>query len=344
MAERYLELASVDRREVLDVAASASGRPAFLLEKDVWVVWSLETLFAGPLGAPLVFKGGTSLSKAYGAIRRFSEDVDLSYDIRALAPELVSDHPDALPPNRSQEKRWTKAVDRALNAWVRDVAAPTLAQALQVVEPDGEVAVKGGDVVIRYAALQEGTNYVRPEVKLEFGGRATGEPSTPMEVRCDAADHVRGVEFPTAKPRVLQAERTFWEKATAAHVFCVQGRVRGDGFARHWHDLVRLDDVGVVASALASRSLAEEVAAHKTAFFREKDASGDVVDYRAAVAGDLRLVPAGSALSALADDYARMVEGGWLLDEAEPFGALMGACRAIEDRANRRDWSRPTGR
>ena len=337
MAERYLDLALADRREVLNVAASESGRPAYLLEKDIWVVWSLETLFASPLGAPLVFKGGTSLSKAYGAIRRFSEDVDLTYDIRALAPELVCDRPDALPPNRSQEKRWTKAVNRALRTWVRDAATPALAQALQTVEPDGEIVIEDGDLLVRYVALSVGTDYARPEVKLEFGGRATGEPSAAMPVRCDAAEHVRGVQFPTAEPRVLLAERTFWEKATAAHVFCMQQRVRGEGFARHWHDLVRLDDAGVAARALVDRRIAQGVAAHKAVFFREKDASGNWVDYRAAVTGGLRLIPVGDALAALAADYARMVEDGWLLDDAEPFDALMDACRAIEDRANSRD-------
>ena len=336
MAERYLDLALVDRREVLGVAASASGRPAYLLEKDVWVVWSLETLFGGPLGAALVFKGGTSLSKAYGAIRRFSEDVDLTYDIRALVPELVRDHSKALPPSRSQEQKWTKAVREALGTWTHDVAMPVLLRALRDIEPDGDVEVKGCDVFIRYVALNEGTGYGRPEVKLEFGGRATGEPSAPMAVRCDAAEHVYGVEFPTAEPRVLQAERTFWEKATAAHVFCTQQRVRGEGFARHWHDLARLNDSGVAASALADCEIAEGVAAHKAMFFREKDASGNWVDYAAAVAGSLRLVPAGDALLALADDYARMVENGWLLDDAEPFDALMDACQAIEDRANGR--------
>ena len=336
MAERYLDLPRIDRREVLDLAASASGRPAYLLEKDVWVVWSLEMLFAGPLGAPLVFKGGTSLSKAYGAIRRFSEDVDLTYDIRALAPELVRDRPDALPPNRSQERKWTRTVREALNAWTHDVAQPALEGALRAVEPDGRVKVKDSDVFIRYVALDEGTSYRRPEVKLEFGGRATGEPSAVMPVRCDAADHVQGVEFPTATPRVLQAERTFWEKATAAHVFCAQRRVRGEGFARHWHDLARLDDAGIAARALADRGIAEGVAAHKAAFFREKDASGDWVDYQAAVAGGLRLVPTGDAHLALAEDYARMVEDRWLLDDAEPFDALIDACQAIEDQANGR--------
>ena len=108
MAERYLDLSRDDRREVLDVAASASGRPAYLLEKDIWVVWALHMLFVDPIGAPLVFKGGTSLSKAYRAIPRFSEDVDLTYDIRELAPDLVGDSPGALPKSRSQEHRWTR--------------------------------------------------------------------------------------------------------------------------------------------------------------------------------------------------------------------------------------------
>ena len=66
MAEHYPDLGPGDRREVLEYAASESGRPAYLLQKDIWVVWALQTLFDAPMGAPLVFKGGTSLSKAYG--------------------------------------------------------------------------------------------------------------------------------------------------------------------------------------------------------------------------------------------------------------------------------------
>ena len=337
MAERYLELAPGDRQEVLDVAASASGRPAYLLEKDIWVVWaarnSVRWLLRGAAGLQ-----GRHLPcpRRTGAIRRFSEDVDLTHDIRRLAPQLLRDYPDALPPTRSQEQKWTKTVREALGRWTHGVAQPMLEQALRAVEPDGNVTVKDGDVFVHYVALNRGTSYRRPEVKLEFGGRATGEPSAVMPVRCDAADHVQGVEFPTATPRVLRAERTFWEKATAAHVFCAQHRLRGEGFARHWHDLARLDDAGVVARALADREIAEGVAAHKAAFFREKDASGGWVDYQAAVTGGLRLVPTGDARLALAEDYARMVEDRWLLDDAEPFDALMDACQAIEDRANRR--------
>ena len=97
MANHYLNLGTDVRREALEFAASESGRPAYLLEKDIWVVWTLQTLFAAPVGASLVFKGGTSLSKAYGVIRRFSEDVDLTYDIRDIAPDLIGDSADPLP-------------------------------------------------------------------------------------------------------------------------------------------------------------------------------------------------------------------------------------------------------
>ncbi|MBN9232144.1 nucleotidyl transferase AbiEii/AbiGii toxin family protein, partial [Mesorhizobium sp.] len=114
MAEAFLTLSADDRREALAVAADRSGRPLHLLEKDVWIVWTLATLFGSDLGVHLVFKGGTSLSKAYHVIRRFSEDVDLTYDIRAIAPDLVGENGEALPKNRSEEKRWSKAVRHRL--------------------------------------------------------------------------------------------------------------------------------------------------------------------------------------------------------------------------------------
>ncbi len=95
MADVFLNLSASDRRDVLGIAADKSGRPAHLLEKDAWVVWALAALYATSLGEHLVFKGGTSLSKAYGVIRRFSEDVDLTYDIRAIAPDLVGENGEA---------------------------------------------------------------------------------------------------------------------------------------------------------------------------------------------------------------------------------------------------------
>ena len=79
MAEYFLSLEHKDRKEILDVAALKTGRSAHLLEKDVWVVWVLSVLFSSSLSKDLIFKGGTSLSKAYQVIDRFSEDIDLNH-------------------------------------------------------------------------------------------------------------------------------------------------------------------------------------------------------------------------------------------------------------------------
>ena len=335
MGEAFLVLSAQDRRDALGVAADRSGRPAHLLEKDVWVVWALATLYGSPLGKHLVFKGGTSLSKGYGVIRRFSEDVDLTYDIRAIAPDLVGEDSDALPKTRSEEKRWSRAVRNRLPEWVDKEVEPILANGIAADNLPAKTRVDGERLFVEYDATETGSGYIAPHVMLEFGARSTGEPASLRDVVCDAAGVLEGVEFPTARPRVMHAERTFWEKATAIHVFCLQARLRSERFARHWHDVARLDEAGLATSAFADRELAHAVARHKSMFFTEKAADRTVIDYMAAVDGGLHLVPAGEALGALKDDYGRMIEDGLLLDDVEPFEALMARCADLAERANK---------
>jgi len=94
-------------------------------------------------------------------------------------------------------------------------------------------------------------------------------------------------------------------------VFCAQGAFRGgDRFARHWHDVTRLDAAGFADAAIADSGLARAVADHKSVFFAEKNLHGEVVDYHAAVAGGLQLVPDDDALTKLAADYRQMVDDG----------------------------------
>lgn len=335
MAEAFLSLSARDRRDALGVAADRSGRPAHLLEKDVWVVWALQTIFGSDLGTHLVFKGGTSLSKAYGIIHRFSEDVDLTYDIRAIAPDLVKDDGETLPATRSEEKRWSKVVRQRLPEWVSGTVHPVLTNAIGAQGVSAVTRVEGEKLFIDYEATSAGSGYVAPSVMLEFGARSTGEPASLRDVVCDAAGFLDGVAFPTASPRVMHAERTFWEKATAIHVFCLQERLRGERFARHWHDVVRLDDAGIAATAAADRDLARSVAQHKSMFFPEKAADGTAVDYNMAIAGKLQLVPSGMARAVLASDYERMVDDGLLLEDAEPFETVLERCAGIAARVNR---------
>ena len=331
----FQSLSSNDRRDALEVAAGLSGRRAHLLEKDIWVIQTLAALVETPFGANLTFKGGTSLAKAYHAIRRFSEDLDITYDIRAIAPDLLTEEDDeAIPATRSQERRWTREIRRRLPGWVADQALPSVESNLAEAGLSAELRAEGDHVFVAYEPLFDNYGFVRPEVLVEFGARSIGEPREERPCECDAANYVPDVTFPTVHPFVMLAERTFWEKATAVHVFCRQQRSRGERLSRHWYDLVRLDDTGYAERALADRALAVSVARHKSMFFREKDAAGNWLDYEAAVFGGLQLVPDGSAYQVLSDDYDRMLADGMLLDDEERFGDLMERCADIQRRAN----------
>ena len=298
------------------------------------MVWTLRALHDAPFGQVLTFKGGTSLSKAYDAIRRFSEDLDITYDIRAIAPDLIADNNgNDIPPNRSQEQRWSREIRARLAQWVNDQALPAVQTTFNEARLDADLRVEEDRLFIVYEPLFQGYGFVMPEVMVEFGARATGQPREEQLIQCDATPHLTDVTFPSARPQVMLAERTFWEKATAAHVFCRQQRLRGERLSRHWYDLVQLHQTEYGDRALDDHNLALAVAHHKAMFFRENDANGNAIDYVAAVSGDLQLVPEGQARDALSEDYARMVGGGMLPDDAEEFDVLMERCADVQARA-----------
>lgn len=330
----FLLLDASDKSEALALAADRTGRPAHLLEKDAWVVWTLDTLFQAPFGEHLVFKGGTSLSKAWKIIDRFSEDIDVTYDIRALIPDLAPGE-DGIPPNRSQAAKWTKEVRTRLPEVVSGTVMPVLESALKKHGLDAKLELDGANLQIEFTPAASGSGYVKPVILVEFGARSTGEPATEVEITCDAAPSLPDLLFPAAKVRAMSAERTFWEKATAIHVFCCGGRNRGrPAFARHWFDLAQLQRAEIASQAIADRELAKAVARHKTYFFRETTADGNVIDYDQAIDGGLKLVPGKDRLEILRADYAAMIADGLLSGEVMSFENLLAMMSEIEGAAN----------
>lgn len=335
MPEPFLGLSRADRQETLEVAYQRHlERAPALLEKDVWVVWCLRALFDAPFAEHLVFKGGTSLSKAYDVIERFSEDVDLTYDIRALVEDDQAGQPQEL--SRARVRSLTAEIRKTLlPRFIDDEVTPHLKNRLSAEGLQATIERDGDDLLVFYDAAVEYPAYVQPRVKLEFGGRSTGEPAEPRLVECYLAAAFPEFSFPSATPRVMNPKRTFWEKATAIHVFCRVGAFRGGaGFARHWYDLTRLDAVGYADQAMSDRDLAEAVADHKSKFFAAKGPGGELVDYHLAVHGGLQLVASGEAYDLLAADYAAMVEAGYLDGDIPSFAVLMTSCQSLQDRVN----------
>lgn len=346
VAESWFALSPEDQKEALAVAAAESGWPANLLEKDIWVVWALQTLGTEQqLLETLTFKGGTSLSKAYGLIDRFSEDVDLTLNIQHLCPEV--DLAPAVNPSQAEKRR--KAADRKLKQWVREIPLPLLQGAaaasgvtLELVLEQSEAGRRQPPtIVIHYQPLipapDHSSGYVRPTVRLEFGAHSTGEPHGPMPISCEAATHLAMIDFPAARPLVMDARRTFLEKAAAIHVACRKGRWGsgdGDRYSRHWYDLDRLARAGIAEAAIRDRPLAVEVAQHKEDFWRATDADGQPINYGQVINGQLQLVPTAAAREALEADYRAMTDSGMLRGEIPSFPELLERIALLEQQCN----------
>ena len=326
-------LSLADRRELLLMAAGETGRDPALLEKDLWVVWVLGWVGNSPWAMDLVFKGGTSLSKVHRAIDRFSEDIDLTYDIRRLVDAAKGLPPDPSPQTRAQAERWSKTARAALQGWIAEQFFPAFADTAAML--DATPNHDGEDVLLHYPSVLEATlGYMRAAVKLEFGGRATGEPADWADIACDIAHALpEDIQLPTARVRTMAATRTFWEKVTAMHVHCQQTKAPAERFARHWFDIACLHRSGVSATAAGDRELAARVVEHKSHFFRPSAAHG-AVDLADCIEGRLRIQPAGGRAQELRQDYEAMLSAGYLGNWRPAWDEVLAAIAEVEALAN----------
>ena len=336
VADTFLSLSAADRRDILETADARSGRPAVILEKDVWICRVLQVLFSIPDPHPMAFKGGTSLSKVYRIIDRFSEDVDITLDYRAFADWF---DPFAPGVSRSAIRRFSDGLKSRVERYTRAVVGPALEAAAGDLPASGRPAVRideGGERVrLTYPSVVENPlGYLASEVLLEFGGRNVIDPNERHELVPDLAALTDGLEYPKATVTVLSPARTFWEKATLIHVECHRGRL-GAGphrLSRHWFDLACLGRQDAGRAALADRALLEDVVRLKTVFFNASYAHyGDCLD------GRLRLVPDDDGLAGLRSDYDAMRRAGIVGAEAPGFDTLIERLRALAVEINRPD-------
>ncbi len=298
MPEPFLALPAAEQRDILETAALRSGRPTVILEKDVWICWALRVLFSLPDAHPMAFKGGTSLSRVFGIIDRFSEDVDISLDYRALADGF---DPFAPGVSRSAIRRFGDRLRSRVADYTRSVAGPALEAATARLPMSGRLAVRidgdGERVHVAYpSAVENPVGYLASEVLLEFGGRNVIDPNERHEIVPDLAALTDGLDWPAATVTVLAPARTFWEKATLIHVECHRGRLAAgpERLSRHWFDLACLARHEAGRAALADRALLADVVRHKTVFF-----NAGYAHYDHCLDGRFRLVPGEGGLAGL---------------------------------------------
>lgn len=323
------------RDEAFQETAAQLGMSKAIVEKDFWVCWSLKQLFALPsFGEQLIFKGGTSLSKAYNVIHRFSEDVDLSIDREQLG--FTGDR-DPEDPNLSGNKQ--KKLLEELEAAAEEAVRVRLLAEIQTafgsrLEQSFTLSVDPNNpqtILFAYPTLAESdAGYVKPVVRFEFGARGVQLPAEHIEIAPYLhqafpdllADGLVGV-------KVLGVERTFWEKATILHMLFHQDATKplADRMSRHYYDMAQLIGHEAKKRAFGKLDLLTEVAHHKSVFFKSAWAN-----YDEAKPGSLRLVPNANLAAALRKDYAGMRE--MIIGDAPKFDEILATIETFETEIN----------
>ena len=333
MPEAFLHLSDQDRRDVLQTTATHLGQQAVVLEKDVWVCWALQALFAMPNALPMAFKGGTSLSKVFNAIYRFSEDVDITLDYRAFGEDFDPFHADA---SRTALRRFSDRLRDHVRVYSHEVVLPYLKERLaEHPKPEAfgvELSDDGEKLWIRYpSAVEINNGYIESSVLIEFGGRNVIDPNQRHQVFPYIAEVVSGLELPLAEVVVLSPERTFWEKATLIHVACNKEAFESgvNRLSRHWYDLVMLSRHTCGQQAIENRTLLSDVVKHKQIFF-----NASYAHYGRCLTGRMRLLPSAEFLAALQSDFEEMLDAGMLYEKPPSFDELVAELAMLENTIN----------
>ncbi|MDR1088765.1 MAG: nucleotidyl transferase AbiEii/AbiGii toxin family protein [Coriobacteriales bacterium] len=327
----FLELPKRDREQLFFETSAQTGMTQAIIEKDFWVCWTLDYLFGqSPHKDGFAFKGGTSLSKSYGLIDRFSEDIDLVLDWRALG--YGYDEPWHERSNTKQDAFITEANARA-SEFLTVKLKPELEQACanSFDEPYSVYLDDKDPLTLCFDYPKSFTdNSILQIIQLESGSLAAWTPTEQTHVVsyvANVAPHLFSDKMP-ASVRTVAPERTFWEKVTILHKEAnrFSGRVP-PRYSRHYYDIYKLCESPVKETALHKLGLLEKVVAFTERFYRSNAARYDL-----AKPGTLRLVPPEAAMPILQTDFRAM--RGMLFGEIPDFGVILNAIRDLEDEIN----------
>ena len=328
---------SIEERDVyIQEAANRSGLTPIIIEKDFWVCWTLDRLSKIPALTPhLTFKGGTSLSKCYSVIQRFSEDIDLTISKNApIVNQVPSAFEDALLSNET--KRRIEALSDAAKLYVHAIALPQLADAItrelgesktwQIFLDDEDR--DGQTIIFKYPSSSNATDYIKPQIKLEFGARGDIEPNEMRDIKPYISSIISELGLVSnLKFATLSAQRTFWEKATILHALHHSPNELKDRMSRHYYDVYMLSKSGIGAAAIAQPELLEAVVRNKSLMFKDNKAS-----YETAILGTLKLIPKSANLAKLKFDYAAMKE--MFMEPAPSMEDIIAELHALEGKIN----------
>ncbi|RKF35777.1 nucleotidyl transferase AbiEii/AbiGii toxin family protein [Paraburkholderia fungorum] len=340
MNDAYQEViaaSDLDRRDLFLRAATRLGTAVQNVEKDFWVCWTLDALFNGlPAGGPrLLFKGGTSLSKAFGLITRFSEDVDVTVFRDDLGQHADAGELDTLSGKKRRGR--LDAIREACQAYIAGPLSDQFSQCALAAIGDGRFRLEldpddqdRQSLLFWYPAVTPAAgDYVRSAVKIESGAKSALDPHLVSSVAPYVDQDLPELDLAVPNITTVEARRTFWDKVMIIHGLRqwhdrrAELRHGGQRVSRHYYDLHQLIQVATEAGWLADRELATDCVQHARLFFGSTDLGLEI-----ARPGTFTLAPSAPMREALARDYAAMV--GMVFGDVPAFDALLDAAGHLE--------------
>jgi hypothetical protein len=338
----FVKLEKKERSQAFRIASEKLGYPAYVIEKDFWVTYILDTLFNRVNHKHrILFKGGTSLSKCYKLIDRFSEDIDLSLHMADLgfkgdkAPSIVAEKE-----SKSAAKRAIEDLKVAGEVFLENIILVLLKE--KIIEDLGLIEnwnlllddSNAENLLFHYPKSLEddeyGNKYVKPVVLIETGTKSEHIPSEEIEINSLLEDAISEIHS-KAVVKVLSPKRTFWEKVTLLHAENNINRIERvkERLSRHLYDIVMLSRSPIGAEAINDIALLDTVAKHKSFYYRSNAAK-----YDEAKVGTLKIVPKGEILKAFRVDYEKM--RSMFAGEIIEFYVIIEELQILENEINKR--------
>lgn len=330
-----------ERRDLFLATAARLGTAVQNVEKDFWVCWTLDALFNGlEAGGPrLLFKGGTSLSKAFGLISRFSEDIDITVCRHDLGQGVEVADLDAL----SGKKRRVRlaAIRDACQAYITGSLTEQFAHLAASVIPADRFRLEldpddmdGQSLLFWYPAVTTTTNdYIRSAVKIEAGAKSALDPHVAATVTPYVTQDLPDLDLTVTNVITVKPERTFWDKVMILHGLRQwhdrRGELRhgGQRVSRHYYDVHQLMQASSAATWQTDHALAIDCAHHARLFFGSADLGLDI-----AVPGTFTLTPTTAMRDALARDYDAMA--GMVFGDIPRLEAVLESAERFEQIVN----------
>jgi len=319
---KWLQLPGKERINTITGAALTSGLPYEAVEKDWWVTMVLKSLFETTCSDYLVFKGGTSLSKGWNLIERFSEDIDVAisrefFGITNISSKNQREKLRKLSSKYIQDELITELYQKMQEAGIADFSIELVAT--ETSDKDPRV------LKVIYPTLFSGNQYLQNWVKVEISCRSLREPFTPIVIRSIIADNYPDETFSDEyfTVNIVSPKRTFLEKAFLLHEALQKGRIHSERMTRHLYDLHKLMDTEFAQDALTDIELYKTIVEHRSIMTRERG-----VDYSTHRPSQINFIPENEVVDLWKDDYINLRET-FIYEQPIPFETIINRMKDL---------------